>query len=82
MRGVQAVVMCQVLQAAAGGSADAYLAALCANITRVQLAEVTWLSQWLAGTCAPLEAREGRGAGRRSAVSNQALTNVSKCLVK
>ena len=37
-----AIAMCEVLV-----SEDAYLVELCVNITRVQRAEVAWMSQWL-----------------------------------
>jgi len=49
-----AVVMCEVL--ADASYEDDYLTQLCANITRVQRAEVAWLADWLAARDHPLAA--------------------------
>merc|ERR1719161_591590 len=40
-----AVEMCEILRAHA--HLDTYLDALCVNVTRVQRAEISWMSQWL-----------------------------------
>jgi uncharacterized protein (DUF305 family) len=42
-----AVLMCEILSNASAGQMDDYLARLCANITRVQRAEIAFLSDWL-----------------------------------
>jgi len=46
-----AVVMCDILAdtMAATRTQDTYLTALCANITRVQRAEIAFMHQWLDG---------------------------------
>ena len=42
-----AVAMCDVLTAHIHAEADSYLVGLCANITRLQRAEIAWMSRWL-----------------------------------
>ena len=42
-----AVAMCEVLNKYGGDNVDGYLAALCVNITRIQRAEIAWMSKWL-----------------------------------
>jgi len=55
-----AVDMCAVLEASA--SEDAYLAALCQNITRLQNAEMAWMYGWLQKRGEPLGASCTAGA--------------------
>jgi len=42
-----AVAMCEVLTTHVDAEADEYLVAFCANVTRVQRAEIAWMSKWL-----------------------------------
>lgn len=49
-----AVAMCNVLETHLMTSPDAYLSDLCANITRLQRAEIAWMSMWLANRDFPI----------------------------
>jgi len=42
-----AIVMCDILAANTKNKPDVVLNELCANITRLQRAEITWMAQWL-----------------------------------
>merc|ERR1712216_537478 len=39
--------MCEILTETISINPDEYLTALCGNITRLQLAEISWMSRWL-----------------------------------
>merc|ERR1719326_2062599 len=42
-----AIAMCQIMTDLSKTEPDAYLIELCANITRLQRAEISWMEKWL-----------------------------------
>lgn len=63
-----AVAMCEVLTTHVDAEADAYLVAFCANVTRIQRAEIAWMSNWLNARSISTVAPCGTCSGNKSFV--------------
>ena len=71
-----AIAMCEVLV-----SEDAYLVELCVNITRVQRAEVAWMSQWLEARDHVVDAPCGlRANGNCDPADAEAAAELAACI--